>query len=160
MIPSECNSRKQCRGCRDEPGVLKKPHAKRLSRFAKRPAGLLRPWTLAAPHVAPRFSSPSFRPSTIMASQVSKERRHMIKISTALMVLLLYVVGCTPPVVMLVNPRTGDVRRCSTAEVGSGAHEYAESTRIKSCVHEWKSLGYFETEHLTSEQRSRLASRP
>jgi len=68
--------------------------------------------------------------------------------------------GCTPPVVMLANPKTGDVRRCSTAEVGPGPHEFVTDTRIKACVHQWKSLGYVETENLTTEQRARLKLQP
>jgi hypothetical protein len=73
---------------------------------------------------------------------------------------LIVLSGCTQPAVMLVNPRNGDVRRCSTAEVGSGPHEYAEATRIKSCVHQWKSLGYIETENLTTAQRPRITGQP
>jgi hypothetical protein len=74
--------------------------------------------------------------------------------------LFVFLSGCTHPVVMLVNPRNGDVRRCSTAEVGPGPHEYAEATRIKSCVHQWKSLGYIETENLTTAQRARITGQP
>jgi hypothetical protein len=74
-----------------------------------------------------------------------------------LLAVFLIMTGCTPPVVTLVNPRTGDTRRCSTAEVGAGSHDYASETRIKSCVHQWKSLGYVETENLTAEQRARVA---
>ena len=74
--------------------------------------------------------------------------------------LLAFSSSCTAPVVMLVNPRTGDVRRCSVAEVGPGAHEFATDTRVKGCVHQWKSLGYVETETLTPEQRARVTGQP
>jgi hypothetical protein len=67
-------------------------------------------------------------------------------------------IGCTPPVVTLVNPRNGDTKRCSTAEVGAASDEYVEGTRVRACVHQWKSLGYVETEKLTPQQRARLAA--
>jgi hypothetical protein len=70
-------------------------------------------------------------------------------------VLLVLLSSCTPPVVMLVNPRNGDTRRCSRAEVGAASDEYVEATRIRACVHQWRSLGYVESEKLTAEQRAR-----
>lgn len=66
--------------------------------------------------------------------------------------LLALLSSCTAPVVMLVNPRTGDTRRCSVAEVGSGADAFTTDTRVKGCVHQWESLGYIQTENLTPEQ--------
>lgn len=71
--------------------------------------------------------------------------------------LLVFLSGCTPPAVMLVNPRNGDTRRCSNAEVGLASQEHVQELRMKSCVSQWKSLGYIEMENLTPEQRARLA---
>jgi hypothetical protein len=68
-------------------------------------------------------------------------------------------IACTPPVVMLVNPRNGDTKRCSKVEVGASSDEYVEATRVRACVHQWKSLGYVEAEQLTSEQRARLTAK-
>jgi hypothetical protein len=65
--------------------------------------------------------------------------------------------GCTPPVVMLVNPKNGDVRRCSAAETGTSAHSVGTESRIKACVHQWKSLGYVEVEGLTPEDQAGTA---
>ena len=77
-----------------------------------------------------------------------------------LSILIVAVSSCTPPVVTLVNPRNGDRRRCSTAEVGAGPDSYVEATRVRACTHQWRSLGYVEMEQLTAEQRARLASQP
>lgn len=74
--------------------------------------------------------------------------------------LLVFLSGCTAPVVMLVNPRNGDSRRCSTAEVGVAAHDYVTDTRLRACVLQWKARGYVENELLTPEQRARLAFQP
>ena len=74
--------------------------------------------------------------------------------------LLVFLSSCTPPVVMLVNPRNGDTRRCSTAEVGVAARDYDTNTRVRACVLQWKALGYIEIENLTPEQRARLAPQP
>ena len=71
--------------------------------------------------------------------------------------LIVIISSCTVPVVNLVNPRNGDKRRCSTAEVGTGADTYVEATRVRACVHQWKSLGYIEIDQLTPEQRARIA---
>jgi hypothetical protein len=74
--------------------------------------------------------------------------------------LVVFLHGCTPPVVMLVNPRNGDTRRCSAAELAAGSDQFIEDTRVKACVHQWRSLGYVEAEKLTPEQRARLTSNP
>jgi hypothetical protein len=74
--------------------------------------------------------------------------------------LLVFLSNCTPPVVMLVNPRNGDTRRCSTAEVGVASHDSATYNRVMACIHQWKALGYVENELLTPEQRARLAFQP
>lgn len=84
----------------------------------------------------------------------------MLGVRIVFLVLLVLMSSCTPPVVMLVNPKNGDTRRCSTAEVGAGPDEYVEATRVRACVHQWRSLGYVETEKLTVEQRARLTSKP
>jgi hypothetical protein len=84
----------------------------------------------------------------------------MIGIRFILPAMLVFLSSCTPPVVMLVNPKNGDVRRCSVAETGAGAHAFATETRLKACVHQWKSLGYVETESLTPEERARIAPKP
>jgi len=84
----------------------------------------------------------------------------MIGIRLTLPALLVFLSSCTPPVVMLVNPKNGDVRRCSVAETGAGPHQFATETRIKACVHQWKSLGYVETESLSPEERARIAPKP
>jgi hypothetical protein len=76
------------------------------------------------------------------------------------MALLVVLGGCTPPVVMLVNPRNGDVRRCSVAETGAGSQQFDTDTRLKACAHQWKSLGYVETETLSPEQSARITSAP
>jgi len=73
--------------------------------------------------------------------------------------LLVFLSGCTPPAVMLVNPRTGDTRYCSNTEVGLSSQEHVQELRMKSCVYQWKTLGYIETESLTPEQRARLAAK-
>jgi hypothetical protein len=74
--------------------------------------------------------------------------------------LVVFLNGCTPPVVVLVNPKNGDTRRCSVAELAAGSDQFIEDTRLRACVHQWRSLGYVETEKLTTEQRARLASNP
>ena len=74
--------------------------------------------------------------------------------------LFVFLSGCAQPVVMLVNPRNGDTRRCSTAEVGVASHDYDTDNRLKACVLQWKALGYVENENLTPEQRARLAFQP
>jgi len=79
----------------------------------------------------------------------------MFAIGIILAALLVLLSSCTPPVVMLVNPRNGDTRRCSRAEVGAASDDYVEATRIRACVHQWRSLGYVESEKLTAEQRAR-----
>jgi hypothetical protein len=80
----------------------------------------------------------------------------MVRAGFALWVLVILLNGCTPPSVTLVNPRNGDRRQCSTAELGTGADEFVESSRVRACVHQWRSLGYIETDKLTAEQRARL----
>jgi hypothetical protein len=72
-------------------------------------------------------------------------------------VLLVLMSSCTPPVIMLVNPKNGDTRRCA-AEPGASSDQFFEDTRVKACVHQWRSLGYIESDKLTPEQRARLAS--
>jgi hypothetical protein len=57
---------------------------------------------------------------------------------------------------MLVNPKNGDTRRCA-AEPGAASDQFVEETRVKACVHQWRSLGYVETEKLTPQQRARIA---
>jgi hypothetical protein len=79
-----------------------------------------------------------------------------MKVSVILAALVAVSAGCTPPVVMLVNPKNGDVRRCSAAETGTGLHAVGTESRIKACVHQWKSLGYVEAEELTPEDRDRV----
>ncbi len=73
--------------------------------------------------------------------------------------LLVFLSGCTPAAVTLVNPRTGDTRTCSNAEVGLSSQEHVQELRMKSCVYQWKSLGYVEMENLTPEQRAGLAAK-
>jgi hypothetical protein len=75
-----------------------------------------------------------------------------------LFVLLVLLSACTPQTVTLVNPKNGDARRCSAAELAAGGDQFIEDTRVKACVHQWRSLGYVETEKLTAEQRARLVS--
>ena len=82
--------------------------------------------------------------------------KNMFRAGIVLSLLVILLNGCTPSKVTLVNPRNGDTRRCSTAELGTGADEFVESSRVRACVHQWRSLGYVETEKLTAEQRARL----
>jgi hypothetical protein len=84
----------------------------------------------------------------------------MIGLRYTLPALLILLSSCTLPDVALVNPKNGDVRRCSVAETGAGQHHFATETRIKACIHQWKSLGYVETESLTPEERARIAPKP
>ena len=98
--------------------------------------------------------------SAIMSEQVGikfemKDFGQRIILAT----LIVFLSGCTPPAVTLVNPRTGDTRHCSNAEVGLSSQEHVQELRMKSCVYQWKTLGYIETENLTPEQRSRLAAK-
>jgi hypothetical protein len=89
-----------------------------------------------------------------------RRKERMFGVRRILPALLVFLGSCTPPVVTLVNPRNGDVRRCSVAETGAGAHAFGTETRIKACIHQWKSLGYVETEHLTPEERHRITAQP
>jgi hypothetical protein len=83
-------------------------------------------------------------------------KKEMLGIFIVLPALLVFFGACTPPVVMLVNPKNGDVRRCS-AEDGSDANAFVSETRIKACVHQWKSVGYVEVDRLSPEERARIA---
>jgi hypothetical protein len=81
----------------------------------------------------------------------------MLEVRVILAALLAVLAGCTPPVVLLVNPKNGDVRRCSEAETGTSSHAVGTESRIKACVHQWKSLGYVEAEALTPDGRAGAA---
>jgi hypothetical protein len=81
----------------------------------------------------------------------------MFETRIILAALLALSAGCAPSVVMLANPRNGDVRRCSAAETGTSSHAIGTESRIKACVHQWKSLGYVEVERLTPEDRAGAA---
>jgi hypothetical protein len=88
------------------------------------------------------------------------ERKKMFGIRPILTALLVILSGCTPPVIMLVNPKNGDVRRCSAAETGPGSNDFVTDTRIKACAHQWKALGYVETANLTPDERPRITPAP
>jgi len=67
----------------------------------------------------------------------------------------LVLLGCGPTYIMLVNPKTGDLKRCSGLEVG-GLKTLSLQRAVESCASQFEILGYIRVENLTPEQRANL----
>lgn len=77
----------------------------------------------------------------------------------ALIALLLSVAlllaGCASPNVMLIHPRTGDIRQCAA----SGAGIYGAGLAVQSvnnCVGQLQALGYKRADELTQGERDQI----
>ena len=77
-----------------------------------------------------------------------------------LLTLVVFLSSCATPIVMLVHPKTGDVRRCSAVEVGVPPSAIGATTLINNCVQQWELLGYIQADKLTPEQRSSITPKP
>ncbi len=63
--------------------------------------------------------------------------------------------GCGLSYILLVDPKTRDLKRCSASEVGVYGQP-ALSRAVESCAKQFEALGYVRAENLTPEQRSNL----
>ncbi len=71
-----------------------------------------------------------------------------------LALIALLAAGCAAPNVILVHPRTGDIRQCRAS--ATGRHALTAVLYVNNCVTQHQALGYKRADELTPAERDKL----